>query len=286
MNSNLNEEGKPTSSLALFVMSCDAYTNIAQDFFRILLSKWDNCHIHAYLITENCDVNIEYGNTTIIKTGEILEWSDRCAYALNKVKENYVLFMLDDYFIGKKINQHEIDATVSIVEKEYIQYYQLEKYYRLNMKRHNEKKVKGIEYVEVIPENATHGMSLGPAIWETKYFLSLIADLHCSAWEVESKMISYVDYDSKKARENWATDTRNLLDRHEGIVQGKWFKRTIDFYASEGICIETKGRAYVSEKELRRRRISGKLGMICTGKMRVQMKKFLSKLGAKFISKQ
>lgn len=43
-----------------------------------------------------------------IKTGEEVDWSTRMLKALNEVNEEYVLILLEDYLIGRKVDSYSM----------------------------------------------------------------------------------------------------------------------------------------------------------------------------------
>ena len=92
--------------LSVVVMSCDAYEDIHRSFYT-KRKIWGNCPYETYLITETKDS--EYAKT--IKTQG--EWTARLRQALEKIDTEYVLFMLDDFFIREYVDQERIDKVLN-----------------------------------------------------------------------------------------------------------------------------------------------------------------------------
>ena len=78
-------------NIALVVMSCDAYEDVARHFFNLkrkYMPWWNN---HCYYINETRDFH-EDGVTTI-NAGKDLNWNGRFKKALSMIPEKYILYM-------------------------------------------------------------------------------------------------------------------------------------------------------------------------------------------------
>lgn len=80
--------------------SYDGCSDIWDVFFDIWEKFWEDCHYPVYLVTN--EKNYSRKNVIVLKTGKEINWFFRTIASLEQMKEKYVLFMLEDYFLSKK----------------------------------------------------------------------------------------------------------------------------------------------------------------------------------------
>ena len=92
--------------LALLVVSCDKYSDL-WDIFWILIEKyWNDCTLTKYLGTNY--YNYAKNNVRTIQVGEDRSWAENVRKMLEQVQENYVVMMLEDFFIDRRIINEKI----------------------------------------------------------------------------------------------------------------------------------------------------------------------------------
>lgn len=109
------------NKVAVLVNSCDSYSDIWQYFFYFVDTYWKDCPYKFYLNTETsfydytapCGEKLENINS---KIG--LPWSKRLINALNSIREEYVIHILDDSFILENVNQNTIEKCLSNMEND------------------------------------------------------------------------------------------------------------------------------------------------------------------------
>ena len=100
------------NSVAVLVGSCDSYSDIWRYFFYFVDIHWKDCPYQFYLLTEeySYDWTSPSGSELkVIHTKKGSPWSERILVALNEIKEDYIVFILDDSFILDPVRQHIID---------------------------------------------------------------------------------------------------------------------------------------------------------------------------------
>ena len=96
--------------LALLVVSCDKYSDL-WDIFWILIEKyWNDCTLTKYLGTNY--FNYAKNNVRTIQVGEDRSWAENVRKMLEQVQENYVVMMLEDFFIDRRIINEKMDMIV------------------------------------------------------------------------------------------------------------------------------------------------------------------------------
>lgn len=79
-------------------------------FFDIFSRYWPDCCFPIYLVTNKA--GIDNSNVVCIKTGEEIDWFTRTIKAVESVQNDYIIFLLEDYFISKEVTNDEISSIV------------------------------------------------------------------------------------------------------------------------------------------------------------------------------
>ena len=226
--------------MAIFVDSFDGYSDLWDTFFKIFFHYWNDCPYNVYLVNNNKD----YSNKSIsvINTGQEINWFHRTIMALEKIKEPYILFMLEDYFLGKSINNENVNKVLEHIKSKDIFYYQV------SGRPQKEKRIYKIKNTNRYPIN------LQMAIWNRKKFLEILqkmeADGASSPWDFERYFVrEYSNSTSEEVIKGAEYDSRDIFGYHNGVLQGKWIRSTLRYYKGQGLEIDTKQRDVLSLKK-------------------------------------
>lgn len=113
--------GAVSDKVAVLVGTCDAYNDIWRYFFYFVDIHWKDCPYQFYLLTEeySYDWTSPLGSELkVIHTKKGSPWSERILVALKEIKEDYIVFILDDSFILDPVRQNVIESCVSELEKD------------------------------------------------------------------------------------------------------------------------------------------------------------------------
>lgn len=207
---------------SILVLSCDKYEPCWTPFFK-LLDKYFKDHPKVYLATESktcpyCD--------TINVDSEI--WSERFLGALREIESDYVLVMLDDFFIRDYVDVDRIDNIEFTSD---IICYNFEIDYREPALRLNE--------WDIQKNNQVYLTSTQPSLWDRKKLITLIGD-NMSPWEFELQVVDS-PYDFYINNQNYIIDVGY---RHQdlsigwGITRGKLSRECKEFLEKEGLLDE------------------------------------------------
>lgn len=108
-----------SNKLSILVNSCDSYEDLWYPFFELFRMNWSDCRYPIYLNTETKSythpkempqeiISLNY------KTNR--SWSERLYSALNRIPSDYVLFLMDDYFLVDKVKSDEIIEVLGFLE--------------------------------------------------------------------------------------------------------------------------------------------------------------------------
>jgi hypothetical protein len=101
------------AKIALLVNSCDLYEDAWDSFFSLLKIQWPDCPCDIYLNTENKNYKCQFLNVKTIKTGNNVFWTNRVKKALDEIDADYILFMLEDFFMLEQVNKTKFEVVVS-----------------------------------------------------------------------------------------------------------------------------------------------------------------------------
>lgn len=97
---------------SVIVLSCDIYSTYWDWFFACKKKYWKNCPYSTYLVTET--KTCPYCQTINIDSPI---WTKRFREALTQIKSDYVIVMLEDYFIRQPVNQsilHYLEVVLNL----------------------------------------------------------------------------------------------------------------------------------------------------------------------------
>ena len=220
------------ASCAVLVMSCDAYSDLWKPFFALLHQYWPECPFPVYLGT-NWTAYDGRGVTSLLAGDG--EWSERLRLCLEQIASDYVLLLLEDYFLDKPISTREILRHLDSLDE--LQGAML----RLYPRPGPDTRVPGNAQIGRIDVHAPYRMSTQPAIWHRAQLLRLIVDEE-SIWEFEWKGTVR----SKQLRDGfYATWTKAFPFRHV-LERGEWFWLAARHYQKQGIGCDFEARSVMS----------------------------------------
>lgn len=115
MNLGNKKLSKSKLNCSLLVSSCDSYEDLWEPFLNTFKKNWPDCDIEKYFITEN--KKFIKNDFTTIKCGLKKNWTDRLYYSLSSIKDDYVILMLEDFFLRSKINNEGIHYFIKYIQK-------------------------------------------------------------------------------------------------------------------------------------------------------------------------
>lgn len=221
--------------LDILIMSCDKYDDCWQPF-STLYNKYFSNNYKTYIVTETKDC--EYFDT-IKKTGA---WTKRLREALQDLDSDYVLLMLDDYFIRNKVDNERIEYALNNFEDN-TAWFNFEKAYDLN---DTPSQYKGFKK----RNNGICKTSCQAGIWNREKLIELL-NVNCSPWEWERLNIS-LDYDYYINSEDYIIDYGFKVGDFS-IVGGKWSEEIVPFFEKENIKIDYNKRGFMDLQNIKKK---------------------------------
>lgn len=259
------------NKFAVVIISCDAYKDAWNTFLLCFEKFWPNFSGRKYFITNT--ENIKDSDFIVIKTGEEKSWSAKVRTALKSIDEQFLIVLLEDYFLCKKVFDADIFKAENFVLDKNADYLCLMPYKYM---------IRYDSNYSLISSKNLYGKILQPSIWKKTYLESCLFDDDFSAWEFERRQkkssvlrIAGKDYCTKK----------KVLGFKNGILQGKWYGPSVKHIKKIGINVDTKYRAFLPRFEIFKRRIKLFAQAVFPSCFLKIMKRILSKIGFKFVTK-
>lgn len=262
--------------LAMVVVSCDAYTELGTVFFDLQEQNMGWYDGPRFFVNESKPVG--FRGVQVIHVGTDVDWSGKMQRAMSRISEKYILFMLEDYFIGKEVQQEKLTEAMQIIRDHNLRYYKITAIPKIR------KQSNLADYLSPIPSNIRYGINLQAAIFERSFLQEIIEGPDRSAWKTETDLLKKVTSKYEYDIPGCVVDNRNIIDIHNGVIKGKWVPDTIEYFQKKGYMIDLGERPMLSKKEIVREKLLSQLSHILpTGAVK-RIKRCLIGLGFKFVS--
>lgn len=258
--------------VAIVVVSFDKYCDI-WDVFALCLNKyWCNRPYPTYLVTNN--LKPQYDGISVIATGDETSWSERVNKALESISENYLIVLLEDYLIDVPVDNSLIDKSIDYMKDNNVDYFRIVPIPVIKGKA---------DSFNIIPisKQSLYGVNLQAAIWNKKYLKEIVSKGSFSAWEFEArqKLTS-----SNRIEGKCVASKVNIINYENGIIQGKWYQKSISVLKQKGINISLGKRSIMTEKDMRREKFRNFLLHSLPPSMISKLKPLAKKLGFRFVT--
>ena len=228
--------------VAILVNSCDKYEDAWFPFFKLFYKYWPDCAYDIYFNTEHKNFSFE-GLT--IKTLNLLRgsntsWSKRLLSCLKRIKEDYVLFFLEDFFFLDYVNESELNKAIIWLDNNRdvscFQFYpnqQLLSFDDHRFEDYVQRDVKGKWWLRC---QAT--------LWRRKHLIMYINPYE-SAWQFEEYGTNVAKLYNKKfynLNNREKMPFKYNVDRVEGygIYEGQWLESNLKLFKKENISVDFK----------------------------------------------
>ena len=243
-NGNLNKD------LTILVCSCDAYEDLWTPFFTLLKKHWTSLDLPIVLNTESKNFKLDGLDIKCIHSPFEKRYGQRMINALSTIKTEYVLLLLDDFFLRKPVSEERINQIINwMKDDQHIAYFNcdcLPTYIDYEMD-----KFPGFKR---LPPACDYTLNMQAAIWRTK-ILKEFWRPSASPWEWET-IYNLLILNYPKYKFYCANQLKNsFLDYGHcaygdiwGVYRGKWVIEDVEpLFEREGIKIDYLARGVCKE---------------------------------------
>ncbi len=164
--------------LSVLIGSCDSYSKYWNNF-DILFKRYWKVNTNNIFVGETKPFSPSYIN---VLPGTGLPWGERILAGLDKINTEYVVFLLEDYYLTEEINKTFLEKHVEILKQYNADKVMFDKLYPPNVYYLTQIESDLYKFDQFSP----YLNSVQPAIWKTE-FLKIVLKPEYSPWEFELK---------------------------------------------------------------------------------------------------
>lgn len=109
---------KSANTLTIVISSCDDYSDIWSPFFTLLKRYWDPIEYPIVFNTETKKATANGLNIRTINSDKDWSWSKRLRNVISQIDSQYVLLILDDFFLYDNVEGQKIEHCVSWMSRD------------------------------------------------------------------------------------------------------------------------------------------------------------------------
>ena len=238
------------NDFTIFISSCDKYSDTWHPFFT-LLEKYGGSLCDRPICL--CSETKKYAHPTLsIRTFNYRKkatWSQRIQAALSTIETEYILFIIDDYFLLDAINEETLQCAL-----DYLSIHKDVGYLAIPNKT-DKLSTECTEVAENV-DLTTKRLYLTVSFWRTDYMRKILRK-HESIWDFERySVLRASNYPEQVMRLNpkypilyhymqpsSVKDGLDVVGEGYGVVRGKWLRSTKELFDKHGInvCYENMG---------------------------------------------
>ncbi len=224
---------------AIFISSCDAYSDAWEPFFELFFRYWSDCPFPVYIIS-NGKVYPD-SRVTTIDIDPDQGWASNMLHVLAMHPYPYMLYLQEDYFIKRRIDTERILDLLALLKREQAACLQLYPAPGPDMPYKRYRKV------GMISQDKPWRVSLQARLWNTVVFRQLLAkgergvDMEhkgsIRSAQLKEPFLSvkrgiFFPYDKSAALDYFST----------GIIKHRWHAAIPGFFKKQGIVTDLSQR--------------------------------------------
>ncbi|MBT8195987.1 MAG: hypothetical protein HKO56_01415 [Bacteroidia bacterium] len=170
------------NKIAVLVLSCDSYSDLWHPFFELFFKYWPDCPYKVYLTTNFKDFNND--RVTTLKSNEKSNWSSELKIVLNKIQENHVIVILEDYFLYDFVDTPWLDSLIEEYYKQNASFIRLGIFPELYNQLRPGKIINKNPDILNLEKGSEYRVDLQIALWKKEFLTDLIKEGE-APWEFE-----------------------------------------------------------------------------------------------------
>lgn len=207
-------------SCTIVVSSCDSYEDAWCPFFTLFKKQWPLCPFPIVLNTESKEYQFEGLDISIkklYKSNESIGWSHRLKKVLSEIDSEYVIMLLDDFFLEDLVNEAVINQCIEWMCADP----KIAVFYFMPSSQVGSKDGK-YDGFALMPQNARYRLNCQAALWRRNFLIKCLRD-HENPWQFET----WGSVRSRRYSEEFYAISDPKLkvfdyDYGKPIIQGKW----------------------------------------------------------------
>lgn len=234
-------------NLCIYMSSFDGYADIWDGFFSRFNRHWSNCPYKIYL---GCnEKTASYLGVEVLHAEKYPDWSSRALEHLHRIPEDYVILMLEDYYLNRMVDETLIETLYHYVQKFDLVCM------RLVADPKPEVPVPGYPLIGFQALGQLNRTNTHAAIWKKSALIELITKGE-SLWEFEINGSVRSNRFAGGICGVWKT----ALPYEMAVGKGRWFRDVYQHLCRDGIKVDTGVREVEPFGDMLVRRLGGCFG--------------------------
>jgi hypothetical protein len=215
-------------------MSSDAYHDLWKPFFSLFWRHWPDCPWSLYLGSEQR--SFPDGRVTSLNAGN-RPWSARLRFCLNHIQADYVLLLLEDYFLDRPVPTSVLKERLANLDA--LHGCQL----RLFPHPGPDAPLSGFPELGIIQPHAAYSVSTQAAFWSRLHLLDLLQDEE-SIWNFEWNATQR----SRQYTATYYSTYKPLIHYRQVVERGEWFRSAARHFGKQPIGCDFTARPIMSRR--------------------------------------
>ncbi len=250
--------------ISILVSTCDSYHDVLDLFFYGIGEYWSNCPYKFYINGEKkaYDFN-NFNNEIVTNISNEEKWGSRLLNTLDKIEDEFVITLLDDYILESEVNDDNLNYVISTIKNNseisciYLHY--LDSFDFIDC---------GIPNLKEIAFGSLYKINTLPAIWRRKDLIAIL-DRDDDPWSWEAFSMYRPNAKNMKIM-SVKSSFYNIYNYSSltggAIYRGKWVKKVVENkFIKYQISPEFSNREYLEENFSIKRSLFWKVNFIIKG---------------------
>lgn len=242
--------------LAIVGVFFDGYIDLWRDFFGLMKNNWPDCPYDLYVIDNEIQLSDSdtFGlDVKVLNAGTNAEYSKKIQMAVECIDAEYLLLLLEDFFIVSPVNTQRIIDIMKLIENEKLDYYSMPMPEFVD----NKEKESFKDYsLRKISKSREYIFSCQPSIWNKEFLKLCIGKENYNAWIFEGIYAKSECVRNEMFLKYSVLDYSNPLNIRHGAIQGKLVPNTVKLISKCGYIITTSREIlpykYVIKNQIKR----------------------------------
>lgn len=224
----------------IVVSSCDGYSDLWVPFFKLLKIQWPDRPYPIVLNTETKDFSFEDLNIKVphFPNAQEMTWGERFIRVLESIDTEYILFMLEDYFLQEPVNQPMIEQCLEWMDEDP----NIACFYLIEGRKDACPKSEKYIGFDKRQQKVVYKLSAQASVWRREQLIKYTSVEDQTAWEWEKegtqRCLEYTEdfYIITKGEEP-------AFKYYSEIRRGKWIRK-VKVFEEKGIEVDYSERGF------------------------------------------
>lgn len=227
-------------NLAIVGIFYDGYYDLWEDFLELFQKNWSDCPYPLYIVDSEKELSFEKQyNVSVLNAGKDAEYSKKVQLAINQIDADYLLLLLEDFFVSKPVDSLEFQRLFNIIQQKNYSYYAIPSQEFCSGAKRKRSVEPEYNYIRMFDHKDEYTVSCQPAIWKKEFLAECIGTENYNAWIFEGVYIYSSKAHTDEFLEKLRIDYRNILNLRHGAVQGKLLPNVYSDIVDTGYSFKT-----------------------------------------------